>query len=34
MGVFANPVWLKVAAWTVSAVIIALNLKLLSDFIL
>jgi manganese transport protein len=34
MGVFANPVWLKAAAWTISTVIIALNLKLLWDFFL
>ena len=32
MGDFANPVWLKVAAWTIAAVIVCLNLKLLSDF--
>lgn len=34
MGVFVNPVWMKVAAWTISAVIIGLNLKLLSSFVL
>jgi manganese transport protein len=34
MGIFANPRWLKAAAWLVSAVIIALNLKLLSDFVI
>ncbi|MGK2908668.1 MAG: divalent metal cation transporter, partial [Sphingobium sp.] len=34
MGNFVNKGWLKIAAWTVSAIIIALNLKLLSDFIL
>ncbi|HEX9954422.1 MAG TPA: divalent metal cation transporter, partial [Allosphingosinicella sp.] len=32
MGAFANPVWLKLGAWTISALIIALNLKLLWDF--
>ncbi len=32
MGRFVNPVWLKVAAWTISAVIIGLNLKLLANF--
>jgi manganese transport protein len=29
MGEFANPVWLKVAAWTIAAVIVGLNVKLL-----
>jgi manganese transport protein len=33
MGRFVNPVWLKTVAWGVSAVIIALNLKLLSGFL-
>jgi manganese transport protein len=33
MGEFVNPVWLKLAAWTVSAVIVALNLKLLVNFV-
>lgn len=33
MGEFANGPWLKVAAWTVSAIIIFLNLKLLLGFI-
>jgi len=33
MGPFASPVWLRVTAWTIACVIIALNLKLLSDFI-
>ena len=32
MGDFANGSWLKIAAWSVSAIIIGLNLKLLSDF--
>ncbi|HEY7810616.1 MAG TPA: Nramp family divalent metal transporter [Allosphingosinicella sp.] len=32
MGAFANPLWLKLGAWTISALIIALNLKLLWDF--
>lgn len=34
MGSFVNKAWLKIAAWTISAVIIALNLKLLFDFVL
>jgi manganese transport protein len=34
MGEFVNPIWLKIAAWTVSAVIVALNLKLLVNFVL
>ncbi len=34
MGDFANRAWLKVAAWSVSIVIIGLNLKLLGDFVL
>lgn len=33
MGSFANGPWLKFAAWTVSAIIIFLNLKLLLEFI-
>jgi len=33
MGDFANRGWLKLAAWTVSIVIIGLNLKLLSEFV-
>jgi manganese transport protein len=32
MGAFVNPKWLIIAAWTISAVIISLNLKLLWDF--
>ncbi len=32
MGNFANPRWLKIAAWTIATVIVALNLKLLIDF--
>ena len=32
MGAFANPLWLKLGAWAISALIIALNLKLLWDF--
>ena len=32
MGEFANPAWLKILAWTVAAVIVALNAKLLADF--
>jgi manganese transport protein len=31
MGEFANPAWLKIAAWAIAAVIVALNLKLLLD---
>jgi manganese transport protein len=31
MGEFANPLWLKIAAWTIAAVIVGLNLKLLLD---
>ena len=34
MGRFVNPAWLKVGAWLISAVIIALNLKLLTDILL
>jgi manganese transport protein len=33
MGKFANPLWLKLAAWLISAVIISLNLKLLFNFV-
>ena len=29
MGAFANPTWLKLLAWTVAAIIVALNVKLL-----
>ena len=32
MGEFVNPAWLKILAWTVAAVIVGLNLKLLADF--
>ena len=34
MGGFANPAWLKLAAWLISAVIISLNVKLLFNFVL
>jgi manganese transport protein len=34
MGKFANPLWLRVAAWAISAIIIGLNLKLLVNFVL
>ena len=34
MGEFVNSFWLKVTAWAISAIIIALNLKLLYDFFL
>ena len=33
MGAFVNPAWLKLAAWLISAVIVALNLKLLTNFV-
>lgn len=33
MGEFVNPQWLKIGAWTISAVIIALNLTLLIGFL-
>jgi manganese transport protein len=29
MGEFANPAWLKILAWVITAVIVALNVKLL-----
>ncbi|WP_420822068.1 Nramp family divalent metal transporter [Sphingomonas montana] len=29
MGEFANPLWLKIAAWTIAAIIVGLNVKLL-----
>jgi manganese transport protein len=32
MGKFVNPTWLKWAAWTIAAVIVGLNLKLLISF--
>ena len=32
MGVFANPLWLKLAAWAIAAVVIVLNVKLLIGF--
>jgi len=31
MGKFANPFWLKLAAWVVAAIIVTLNLKLVLD---
>lgn len=31
MGEFANKLWIKILAWVVAAIIIALNLKLLAD---
>ena len=31
MGEFANPAWLRIAAWTIAAVIVMLNVKLLLD---
>lgn len=33
MGEFVNPQWLKIAAWTISAIIIGLNMKLLLGFL-
>jgi len=33
MGGFVNPLWLKTAAWLISAVIIGLNIKLLITFV-
>jgi len=30
MGAFANPRWLKLAAWIIAAVIVCINLKLLA----
>ncbi len=32
MGNFANKLWIKIIAWTVAIIIIALNAKLISDF--
>lgn len=32
MGEFANKLWIKILAWIVAVIIIALNIKLLSDF--
>ncbi|SMF70439.1 Nramp family divalent metal transporter [Allosphingosinicella indica] len=34
MGQFVNPLWVKLAAWTIASVIVALNLKLLWDVVL
>ena len=34
MGEFVNPAWLKGAAWLISGAIMALNLKLLTNFVL
>jgi manganese transport protein len=31
MGEFANPLWIKILAWTAAAIIISLNVKLLLD---
>jgi manganese transport protein len=33
MGVFANRTWIKIVAWTIAAVIVALNLKLVVDIL-
>jgi manganese transport protein len=32
MGAFANPLWLKLAAWLIAAIVITLNVKLLVAF--
>jgi manganese transport protein len=32
MGSFANPLWIKLLAWTTAAIIVVLNVKLLFDF--
>ena len=32
MGEFVNPTWIKLLGWTITLVIIGLNLKLLLDF--
>ena len=32
MGEFVNPPWLRFTAWTVTLIIVVLNLKLLLDF--
>ncbi len=32
MGPFANPLWIKILAWTSAAIIVVLNVKLLFDF--
>jgi manganese transport protein len=32
MGRFANPVWIRVLAWTSAVIIVVLNFKLLFDF--
>jgi manganese transport protein len=34
MGEFVNPLWIKVAGWTITLVIIVLNVKLLVDILL
>ena len=34
MGQFVNPVWVKIAGWTITLVIITLNVKLLCDILL
>ena len=31
MGVFADRTWIKVVAWSIAAIIVALNLKLVFD---
>ena len=33
MGVFANRTWIKIVAWTIAAVIVALNLKLVAGIL-
>jgi manganese transport protein len=32
MGEFANPLWIKILAWTTAGIIVALNVKYLCDF--
>jgi len=33
MGEFVNPLWLKIAAWSISAVIVGLNITLLAGWL-
>jgi manganese transport protein len=33
MGALVSPVWLRVAAWTIAAVVIGLNMTLLAGFV-
>ncbi len=34
MGEFVNPLWIKITGWTIAAIIITLNVKLLADMFL